>query len=137
MESITLAKKIAHLAVDKKAEDIVVLDMRNIVNYCDYFVICTGSASRHVNAIADGIDTGLAELGIKVRFKQGFTSQGRSRGFFLKKSGDEDEVEEENPGHWLLLDMGDVVVHVFEGNSREFYGLEYLWQGAVKIDWTK
>ena len=135
MEALTLAKKIARLAVDKKAENIVILDMRGVVNFCDYFVICSGSGSRHVKAVADGIDDGLHELGLKAKFKQGIESVGKSRSFSMANS--ENYFSDERRGHWVLLDMGDVVTHVFEADSRDFYGLEFLWQGAVKIDWEK
>jgi len=134
LESLNLAKTIAHLAADKKAENIVVLDMREIVNYCDYFVICSGTGSRHVRAVADGIDDGLHELGIKVKFKQGLDSVGR-RVFTIRNSGE--DVPDDRRGHWALLDMGDVVTHIFEADSREFYGLEFLWQGAVNVVWEK
>ncbi len=86
--------------------------MRKVVNFCDYFVICSGTSSRQVAAIADGIDDGLRGLGMKVRHKQGFKDS-----------------------TWGLLDLGDVVVHIFETDTREFYGLEYLWQDAPKIQW--
>ncbi len=135
MESLNLAKKIAHLAADKKAENIVVLDMRGIVNYCDYFVICSGTSSRHAKAIADGIDDGLSELGVKVKFKQGLGSFDRQRIFSLADA--EEGGSDERLGQWGLLDMGDVVVHIFEADSRDFYGLEFLWQGAARIDWER
>ena len=88
--------------------------MRKVANFCDYFVVCSATSERQVRAIADGIAEGLEEKGMKVRLKQG-----------LKSST------------WVLLDSGDVVTHVFESEAREFYGLEYLWQDAVKVDWTK
>ena len=109
--------------------------MRAVVNYCDYFVICSGSGARHAKAIADGIDDGLHEVGIKVKLKQGLDSVGSSRMFSLANS-DEESVEDRR-GHWALLDMGDVVAHIFEAESRDFYGLEFLWQGSVKVDWEK
>jgi len=135
LEALALAKKIARFAFDKKAENIVVMDMREVVNYCDYFVICSGTGSRHVKAIADGIDDGLHEIGLKVRRKQGLATAGRSRAFSLSSAGSIDLNDMR--GHWGLLDMGDVVAHIFEADSREFYGLEHLWHGAVSIDWQK
>ena len=98
--------------------------MRSWVNFCDYFVICTGSSERHVKSIADGIDEGLTELGQSVRHKQGFRQLGR-------QSGSQDT------GAWVLLDMGDVVAHIFESQARQFYELEYLWRDAKKISWKK
>ena len=88
--------------------------MRKSVNFCDYFVICTGSSDRRVRAIADGIDEGLSKLGIKVRNHQGLSE-----------------------ARWILLDTGDVVVHAFVRELREFYGLEHLWQDAPKVNWKR
>ena len=105
------AKLIAGFASDKKAEDILVLDMRQKVNFCDYFVICSGNTDRHVRAIADGIDEALEQIGQKTRFEP--------RGQSL----------------WVVLDLGDVIVHVFQKQMRQFYRLEYLWREAKKVSW--
>ncbi len=136
LESLVLAKKAAHFCADKKAENIVVLDMRAIANFCDYFVLCTATSSRHIKAVADGVDEGLHEFGIKIKFKQGLDGAGRSRSFrFANATAPEVPAIEESNGRWVLLDMGDVVVHVFESESREFYGLDHLWQEAVPVTW--
>ena len=111
LTSRQLAKRIAELALDKKAEDIVVLDMRKRVNFCDYFVICSGTSVRHAQAVASGIEEGLQEDGLKAKLSQ---RMGQS---------------------WIVYDLGDVVVHVFEKNVREFYNLEYLWREAKTIKW--
>ena len=110
----SVAKLIAGFAQDKRGEDIFVLDMRKVVNFCDYFVVCTGSSDRRVRAIADGVDEGLAKYGLKVRYRHG-----------LQES------------KWVLLDTGDIVVHIFVPELREFYGLEHLWQSAPRINWKK
>lgn len=89
--------------------------MRGLVNFCDFFVIATGTSDRHVKSIAEGIQEGLGKLGIKAHM--GRTS---------KDSASDSE------GAWLLLDLGDVVIHMFEPRSREFYSLEHLWQDAPK-----
>ena len=88
--------------------------MRKSVNFCDYFVICTGSSDRRVHAIAAGIDEGLSNLALKIRFRHG-----------LQES------------RWVLLDTGDIVVHIFIPELREFYGLEHLWQDAPRVNWKK
>ncbi len=88
------------------------MDMHKAANFCDYFVICTATSGRQAQAIAEGVEDGLAKIGVDLRHKQG-----------LKSS------------NWILLDMGDVVVHIFEKEAREFYGLEYLWQDAPRLDW--
>ena len=99
---------------DKKAEDIVVLDMRKSVNFCDYFVICSGTSDRRVRAIADGVDEGLSKFGLTIRYREG-----------LRES------------RWVLLDAGDVVVHAFTPEMREFYSLDHLWQDAPRVGWKK
>ena len=88
--------------------------MRRVVNFCDYFVVISGTSERHAQAIADGIEEGLLDAGLKVRYKEG-----------LKSS------------RWVLVDMGDVVTHIFETQTREFYGLEHLWQDAARVTWEK
>lgn len=104
------AKLVAGFASDIKAQDIIILDMRKLVNFCDYFVICSGNTVRQVRAIADHIDDEFENLGTAMRFKQGF------------KASD-----------WVVFDAGDVVVHIFQKDIREFYGLEYLWQEAKEV----
>ena len=123
-----LAKKIARYASQKKAEDIVILDMREIVNFCDYFVICSGDASRHLHAIADGVIDGLAEEGQEIRYKEGLEKSSQS----YAGSPTSDVV-----GAWAILDLGDVVVHIFDPASREFYALDHLWQDAAKVTWKR
>lgn len=108
--------------------------MEGVANYCDYFVICSGTIARHVKAIADGIDDGLHEVGIKVKFKQGLDTLSRSRGFAI---GAQPVSLADLSGSWVLLDMGDVVVHIFEGESREFYALDHLWCEARQVEWKK
>ncbi len=88
--------------------------MRKVVNFCDYFVIVSASSDRRGHAIADAIDEGLGKKGIKVRQPQG-----------------------QREATWMLMDVGDVVVHIFAGEARDFYGLEHLWQDAPRINWKK
>ncbi|HQP10234.1 MAG TPA: ribosome silencing factor [Candidatus Omnitrophota bacterium] len=113
MTSRKTAQLVAQFAFDKKALDIVVLDMRKSVNFCDYFVICSGNTARQVRAIADYIDEEFEKLGMALRFKQGF------------KSSD-----------WIVFDAGDVIAHIFEKDMREFYGLEHLWQEAKHVNFA-
>jgi ribosome-associated protein len=105
---------IAQLTEDKKAERLVILDVRAIANFCDYFVICSGTSDRQVRAIADGIQSGLKEAGLFPGYIQGYRD-----------------------GKWVIVDLGDIVVHVFEKANREFYGLEHLWQGGKEINPVK
>ncbi len=86
--------------------------MRKRVNFCDYFVICSGNTDRQALAIAQGIQEGLEKEGLYVPPLQGARD-----------------------ARWVVLDVGGVIVHVFEKSTREFYGLDYLWQDAEKIEW--
>jgi ribosome-associated protein len=96
--------------------------MRDLVNFCDYFVIATGTSDRQAKAIAEGIEEGLKK-------ESGIIIHG------LKALGGL-QYSQEN-GAWVLLDMGDVVAHIFEPRAREFYALEHLWQDAPKIEFKK
>jgi ribosome-associated protein len=96
--------------------------MRELVNFCDFFVIATGTSDRQAKAIAEGIEDGLRSDGADVNFSRSLKSLGGM------------QFAQEN-GAWVLLDMGNVVAHVFEPQAREFYSLEHLWQDAVKIEY--
>ena len=99
---------ITELAADRKALDIVTLDLRGMIGYADYFVVCTGRSDRQARAIHDAIHAGLKE-------RWGLLP-GR--------------VEGMSEGNWILLDYLDVVVHVFTPDTREYYRLEQLWGEA-------
>lgn len=109
-----IAVAVVKFALDKKAEDIVILDMKRIVNFCDYFVICSGNTDRHLNAIAERVDEGLEKIGINAHWKKGMRD-----------------------ANWIVFDTGDVIIHIFEKKIREFYGLEHLWQEAKRVNWNK
>jgi ribosome-associated protein len=104
---LAMAHRIVELAADKKASDIVLLDVRGQTTMTDYFVICSGASDRQLNAIAGGIVEGL------------------------KDDGDPPLSREGDAGsHWLLVDFGGVIVHVMSKPEREFYQLEKLWSEA-------
>lgn len=98
-------------ASDKKALDIVLLNISKLTTISDYFVICSGNSERQVKAIADVVEEKMLEAGYKVYNKEGYKT-----------------------ARWILLDFGDVVVHVFHKEDREFYNLERLWVDSENID---
>jgi len=94
----------------KKATDVVALDVADLISYADVFIICSGRSNRQVSAIADFIKTELKKHKIKPL-----------------------SVEGTKDGHWVLLDYGHVIIHVFYEPVREFYDLEGLWSDAKRI----
>ena len=111
-ESKTLAYKIADLALDKKAKQIVVMDLDGKTGFADFFVLMTGDSDTQIKAISDHIVKELRGQEIKVYHIEGYNSL-----------------------RWVLLDYVDVIVHVFKLDTREFYGLERLW-GDAKFDFV-
>jgi ribosome-associated protein len=106
-----IASAIADLAADRKALDIVQLDLRGMVGYADYFLICSGRSDRQTKAIHDAIHEGMKrELGLFPRRVEGLTE-----------------------GRWILMDYLDVIVHVFTPETREYYRLEQLWGEAPAL----
>lgn len=103
----TLAKKIAALALTKKASRVVIMDLRKLTDMTDFFVVCSGDSDVQVKAIADAIIDGTENAGIDVWHKEGLSQR-----------------------QWILLDYVDVVVHVFHKEARKYYALEKLWGDA-------
>lgn len=103
-------RKAVEAASAKKAERIVVLDLRGIASFTDYFVICSGTSTRQVQAIADEIVEKLKAEGTRPLHIEGYTVAA-----------------------WILIDYGDLVVHIFEQQAREFYDLERLWRDAPLV----
>lgn len=108
MKSEELSLAIAEHASDRKALEIVELDLRGIVSYTDYFVICTGRSERQTRAIHDGIHLGMKQQHDRLPSR----------------------VEGAAQGDWILMDYDDVVVHIFTPETREHYRLEQLWGEA-------
>ena len=98
-------------AEDKKAEDLIVLDLRKAAGFTDYFLLCSGTNPRQIRAIADAIMEALAAEGAEPAHIEGY-----------KRS------------EWVLLDYFDFIVHIFAPETRLFYGLERLWGNADRID---
>jgi ribosome-associated protein len=101
---------VADLAADRKALDIVQLDLRGMIGYADYFVICSGRTDRQTRAIHDAIHEGMKARGILPRRVEGLSE-----------------------ARWILMDYLDVVVHVFTPDTREYYRLEQLWGEAPSL----
>jgi ribosome-associated protein len=105
-----LARRVVELAEDKKAADIVLLDLSKLTTIADYFVICSGGSERQLDAIGDGIVEGLSASGERPIGREGQAAS-----------------------HWVLIDFGAVVVHVFTPPERDFYQLEKHWSEARTI----
>ena len=109
-DAADVARWVGGYAADKKAIDVVELDLRGVLGYTDFFVIATGNTDRQTKAIHDGIHLGLKnEHGLLPRRVEGLAE-----------------------ARWILMDYLDVVVHVFTPEAREFYRLEQLWGEAPK-----
>ncbi|MGE3955899.1 MAG: ribosome silencing factor [Vicinamibacterales bacterium] len=106
-KALTLAIKAAE---DKKANDLAVLDLRKAHGFTDFFLICSGTNSRQIRAIADAIEEALAGEGEKPAHVEGY-----------------------DRSEWILLDYFDFIVHVFAPDTRTFYGLERLWGNAEAV----
>lgn len=102
--------RVAKLALEKKAENVISLDLRRLTSTCDFFVICEGGSDVHVKAIASAIREGMEVVDEKVWHVEGYEA-----------------------GRWVLLDYVNVVVHVFDPETRDYYQLERLW-GDAKIE---
>jgi ribosome-associated protein len=98
-------------ALDKKALDAVVLDLRKASSFTDFFVVCTGTNVRQVQAIAGAVQEALKKKGVKPALVEGYER-----------------------GEWVLIDFFDFIVHVFTPATREYYGLERLWGDAERIE---
>ena len=109
LEAVEIAVRAAE---EKKATEIVALDLREIASFTEYFVICTGANTRQVQAISNSVEDELRKAGKRPLHIEGYST-----------------------GEWILLDYGDFIMHVFSNSSRRFYDLERLWRdaGPVKL----
>jgi ribosome-associated protein len=110
LDALGAAKEAARAGLDKKAEDVLILDLAALSSYTEAFVLLTGASDRQVVAIAEGVEERLRELGLRPIGVEGYAR-----------------------GQWVLLDYGDLVVHVFYDGVREFYDLEGLWADARRV----
>lgn len=109
--SMDLALKILESCSEAKAKDLSLLDVSSVFDLASYFVIVSGRSDRQVQGISNRILANLEEMGIQPISRDGY-----------------------DEGHWVLMDYGDVIVHVFYGPVREHYDLERLWKNALKLD---
>ena len=107
MNSKTFAKKISEIIFTKKGFNVLIIDLRNLASFTDFFVICSADSDVQVKAISDQLDQVLSEEGIRCWHKEGLKALS-----------------------WVLMDYVDVVVHIFKKDAREFYKLEKLWGDA-------
>ena len=110
MTSLKKAKNIAKILDKKKAIDIIGIETKELTVMSDYFIIASGTSNTHVRALADEVDDEMKKLGVEV-----------------------DHIEGRATG-WILLDYNDVLVHVFQPESRQYYNIERLWNDAARID---
>ena len=106
-----MALKAAEILSSKKADDLKVLEIKGLTTICDYFVICSGTSTPHIKALCDETELKLSEAyGVKCR-NEGYGA-----------------------ANWLLMDYGNVVIHIFNKESLDFYGLERLWADVKQIE---
>jgi ribosome-associated protein len=111
LDGMELARTCSRIGEDNKAEDVVVLDVREMSSFTDFFVIMSGRSTRHVQALAEALEGELRSKRIKTSRTEGLQE-----------------------GKWVLLDFGDVIVHVFYNEQRDFYDLEGLWHDAPRVE---
>jgi ribosome-associated protein len=112
--ALTRAIACAQVAEDHKGKDILVLDLRGLTPIFDFFVIATGASRRHIHTLAEEIDAAMHAQGEERLSIQGYEAS-----------------------RWVVQDYGDVLVHVFDPEAREYYALEELWADAPRIDWQR
>lgn len=112
MTSQDRAMEIARLIDNKKGEEVRVLHIGTLTSIGDYFVVATGNSTTQVKAFADEVDEKLSAGGLEPKRIEGY-----------------------NTAQWILMDYGDVIVHLFLKETREFYALERLWADAPEVDW--
>ena len=101
----------AQAAGDKKAEEVAVLDLRDVASFTEFFLICHGTNPKQVQAIVDTIEDQLRKAGKRPLHIEGYAN-----------------------AEWILMDYGDFIVHVFQGTARRFYDLERLWRDAKRVE---
>jgi ribosome-associated protein len=109
-EVLALGRRIVDVLSDRQAADVVLLDISPMASFADYFVIGTGTSERHLLALRDAVDDALDTDGLQTL-----------------------QVEGESDSGWILMDYGDVIVHLFDGRTRDYYKLERIWNRASTV----
>ena len=104
------ARAVVEALEERQGGDIVLLDLRSVATFADYFVICTAETQRHVEALCEEVDRAMAQRGASLHHQEGSAE-----------------------GGWVLMDYGDVVVHVFSPEERDYYQLERVWSRATPL----
>ena len=112
--SLEQAIQCARIADDNKAKDVLILDLRGITPIFDFFILMTGASRRQIHTLAEELDAYLRSQDEKRLSIQGYQAS-----------------------RWIVQDYGDIVVHVFDQESREYYALEDLWADAKRVDWRR
>lgn len=111
MTSLEMVHEIAKLLESKKAADMKAIEIKDLTTLGDYFIIASGASNTQVRALADAVEDGMSKRGIEPRRTEGYQS-----------------------AVWIVLDYGEVIVHIFHEQTREFYSLERLWADAPQIE---
>lgn len=111
LDSREKAILLSRFALEKKAYDLVLMEVRQVTSIADYFIVCSGRSDRQVQSIAQGIEEKLAEVDVLPLSIEGYTR-----------------------GQWVLMDFSDVIVHIFYQPLRQFYDLEGLWADAPRVE---
>jgi len=110
LDSLEKARRVVDVAADKQATDIVMLDLREVTLLADFFVICTATTERQLRAVVQAVEEELSKVGEQPRQSEGTVESG-----------------------WVLLDLGDVIVHVFAPAERRYYALDEFWSRAKRV----
>jgi ribosome-associated protein len=110
LDSVTITRRIAEVALERKALDVVVLDVRGRSSYTDFIVLASGTSDRHVQAVAELVAVTLSHQGVRNISREGLRE-----------------------GQWALIDFGSVILHVFHEFTRQVYNLEEMWHDAPRL----
>lgn len=110
MDSETIIKLVIEALHEKKAQDVKAIDISELTTIAEYFIVCSGTSTTHIKTLADHVEDKLGERNARCLRREGY-----------------------NSARWILMDYGDIVVHIFLEEDREFYGLERLWQDGKPV----